>query len=35
MPRKRPTIADLRAMKGSRQLTVLRVMTAAFIYDFH
>ena len=27
MPRTRPTIADLRAMKGKRQLTMLRVMT--------
>ena len=27
MSRKRPTIADLRAMKGKRQLTMLRVMT--------
>jgi 3-methyl-2-oxobutanoate hydroxymethyltransferase len=27
MTRKRPTIADLRAMKGKRQLTMLRVMT--------
>jgi len=26
MTRKRPTIADLRAMKGKRQLTMLRVM---------
>ena len=26
MPRKRPTIADLRAIKGKRQLTMLRVM---------
>lgn len=27
MSRKRPTIADLRAMKGKRQLTMLRVLT--------
>ncbi|GLS19285.1 3-methyl-2-oxobutanoate hydroxymethyltransferase [Labrys miyagiensis] len=27
MPRKRPTIADLRAIKGKKQLTMLRVMT--------
>jgi len=27
MSRKRPTVADLRAMKGKRQLTMLRVMT--------
>jgi 3-methyl-2-oxobutanoate hydroxymethyltransferase len=27
MARKRPTVADLRAMKGKRQLTMLRVMT--------
>ena len=27
MTRKRPTIADLRALKGKRQLTMLRVMT--------
>ncbi|RWB27129.1 MAG: 3-methyl-2-oxobutanoate hydroxymethyltransferase [Mesorhizobium sp.] len=27
MTRKRPTIADLRAMKGKRQLTMLRVLT--------
>src|SRR3974390_757997 len=27
MPRTRPTVADLRAMKGKRQLTMLRVMT--------
>lgn len=27
MGRKRPTVADLRAMKGKRQLTMLRVMT--------
>lgn len=27
MTRKRPTVADLRAMKGQRQLTMLRVMT--------
>ena len=27
MSRKRPTIADLRAMKGKCQLTMLRVMT--------
>ena len=27
MSRKRPTIADLRALKGKRQLTMLRVMT--------
>ena len=27
MPRKKPTIADLRALKGTRQLTMLRVMT--------
>ena len=27
MTRKRPTVADLRAMKGKRQLTMLRVMT--------
>ena len=27
MPRKRPTIADMRAIKGKRQLTMLRVMT--------
>ena len=27
MNRKRPTVADLRAMKGKRQLTMLRVMT--------
>ena len=26
-PRKRPTVADLRAMKGTRQLTMLRVTT--------
>lgn len=27
MSRKRPTVADLRAMKGKRQLTMLRVLT--------
>ena len=27
MARKRPTVADMRAMKGKRQLTMLRVMT--------
>ena len=27
MARARPTVADLRAMKGKRQLTMLRVMT--------
>ncbi len=27
MSRKRPTVADIRAMKGKRQLTMLRVMT--------
>ena len=27
MSRKRPTVADLRAMKGQRRLTMLRVMT--------
>ena len=27
MARKRPTVADLRAMKGKRQLTMLRVLT--------
>jgi 3-methyl-2-oxobutanoate hydroxymethyltransferase len=29
MSRKRPTVADLRAMKGKRQLTMLRVLTLA------
>lgn len=27
MPRKRPTVADLRALKGKRQLTMLRIFT--------
>ena len=27
MSRKRPTVADLRALKGKRQLTMLRVFT--------
>lgn len=27
MPRKRPTVADLRALKGRRQLTMLRIFT--------
>ncbi|TIV38590.1 MAG: 3-methyl-2-oxobutanoate hydroxymethyltransferase, partial [Mesorhizobium sp.] len=27
MSRKRPTVADLRAIKGRRQLTMLRVLT--------
>ncbi|WP_413988262.1 3-methyl-2-oxobutanoate hydroxymethyltransferase [Labrys okinawensis] len=27
MPRKRPTVADLRAIKGKKQLTMLRVLT--------
>ena len=33
MSRKRPTVADLRAMKGKRQLTMLRVLTLDERYE--